>query len=152
MLNLSLGWPNYVDSFLSIVDALRANECLPVIASGNEGEGSTRSPGNYVQALSVGAAGPSSRVPDFSGSEIMVRDVDSNPEHISVIRAIIAMGHSLKLTIVAEGVETLEQLNALAALGCDEYQGNLYSKPLPPIDIAARFLAPGELDLQVKAS
>lgn len=77
VLNLSLGWPNYVDSFLSIVDALRANECLPVIASGNEGEGSTRSPGNYVQALSVGAAGPSARVPGFSGSEVMVRDVDS---------------------------------------------------------------------------
>lgn len=77
VLNLSLGWPNYVDSFLSIVDALRANDCLPVIAAGNEGEGSTRSPGNYVQALSVGAAGPTSRVPEFSGSEIMVRDVDS---------------------------------------------------------------------------
>ncbi|HSW03031.1 S8 family peptidase [Aquabacterium sp.] len=77
VLNLSLGWPNYVDSFLSIIDALRANECLPVIAAGNEGEGSTRSPGNYVQALSVGAAGPSARVPGFSGSEVMVRDVDS---------------------------------------------------------------------------
>lgn len=77
ILNLSLGWPNYVDSFLSIVDALRANECLPVIAAGNEGEGSTRSPGNYVQALSVGATGPTARIPVFSGSEIMLRDQDS---------------------------------------------------------------------------
>jgi subtilisin len=76
VLNLSLGWPTYVDSFLSIVDALRANDCLPVIASGNEGEGSTRSPGNYAQALSVGAAGPTGRIPGFSGSEVMVRDVD----------------------------------------------------------------------------
>ncbi len=73
VLSMSLGWPTYSDSFLNIVDALRANECLPVIASGNESEGSTRSPGNYAQALSVGAVGPDGRIPMFSGSEIMDR-------------------------------------------------------------------------------
>lgn len=76
VLNLSLGWPTYTDSFLSIVDALRTNECLPVIAAGNEGEGATRSPGNYVQSLSVGAVGPNGRIPFFSGSEVMKRDQD----------------------------------------------------------------------------
>lgn len=59
------------------LDALRANECLPLIAAGNEGEGSTRSPGNDVQALSVGATGPTARIPVFSGSELMLRDQDS---------------------------------------------------------------------------
>ncbi len=78
-----------------------------------------------------------------------VRDVDTNPEHASVIQAIVAMGHSLGLSITAEGVETRAQMNMLTDLGCDAYQGNLYSKPLPAIDIAAKFLAPGELDLQI---
>jgi len=73
ILNLSLGWPNYTDSFLNIVDALRENQCLPVIATGNDGEGATRSPGNYAQSLSVGAVGPNGRVPMFSGSEVMNR-------------------------------------------------------------------------------
>lgn len=73
IINLSLGWPNYTDSFLNIVDALRENECLPVIATGNDGEGASRSPGNYAQALSIGAVGPNGRIPMFSGSEVMNR-------------------------------------------------------------------------------
>ena len=76
VLSLSLGWPTYTDSFLQIVDALRRNECLPVIACGNEGEGSTRSPGNYAQALSVGAVGPTGRIAMFSSSEVMQREQD----------------------------------------------------------------------------
>lgn len=77
VLNLSLGWPNYTDSFLQIIDVLRLNECLPVVAAGNEGVGSTRSPGNYAQSLSVGAATAKGRVAPFSGSEFMVREQDS---------------------------------------------------------------------------
>jgi subtilisin len=76
IMNMSLGWPGWVDSFLTIVDALRTNECLPVIAAGNEGEGYTRSPGNYASALSVGAVGPNGRIPVFSGSEMMERSQD----------------------------------------------------------------------------
>jgi subtilisin len=76
VLSMSLGWPNYTDSFLDIVDALRSAECLPVIAAGNDSEGSTRSPGNYIQALSVGAVGANGRVAPFSSSELMNRDQD----------------------------------------------------------------------------
>ncbi|MFN0314579.1 MAG: EAL domain-containing protein, partial [Burkholderiales bacterium] len=71
-----------------------------------------------------------------------VRDVDTNAEHESVIQAIVAMAHSLNLVVTAEGVESLAQLEALKRLGCDDYQGNLFSKALPAIDIAAKFLAP----------
>jgi EAL domain-containing protein (putative c-di-GMP-specific phosphodiesterase class I) len=42
------------------------------------------------------------------------------------------MAHSLKLQVTAEGVETIEQLIYLKALGCDQYQGFLFSRPLPP--------------------
>ncbi len=79
-----------------------------------------------------------------------VRDVDTNPEHASVIQAIIAMAHSFNLVVTAEGVETRYQLSTLTRLGCDDYQGNLFSKPLPAIDIAAKFLAPGQLDFELK--
>lgn len=56
--------------------------------------------------------------------------IHKNPDDAAIIRAIIAMGHSLKLKITAEGVETVEQLEFLRQLGCDEYQGYLIGKPM----------------------
>jgi len=56
--------------------------------------------------------------------------IHKNPDDVAIIRAIIAMGHSLKLKITAEGVETIEQLDFLRQLGCDEYQGYLIGKPM----------------------
>ena len=53
---------------------------------------------------------------------------DSNDSII--VNAIVNMGHALGLSIVAEGVETLDQLNIIKELKCDEYQGYFYSKPL----------------------
>ncbi|WP_019572164.1 bifunctional diguanylate cyclase/phosphodiesterase [Thioalkalivibrio sp. ALD1] len=55
----------------------------------------------------------------------------------SIARAIVALGHGLGLSVLAEGVETREQLGALRELGCDHYQGYLASRPLP----AERFAA-----------
>ncbi len=52
----------------------------------------------------------------------------------AIIEAIIALGRSLKLKVVAEGVETEQQLNLLRELGCDEIQGFLLSRPLPAED------------------
>jgi EAL domain-containing protein (putative c-di-GMP-specific phosphodiesterase class I) len=46
------------------------------------------------------------------------------------------MGHSLRLTVLAEGVETEEQLAFLGARGCNRMQGYLFSKPLPPEELA----------------
>jgi diguanylate cyclase (GGDEF)-like protein len=50
-------------------------------------------------------------------------------------QAIINMAHSLDLEVVAEGIETQEQLNILAEMGCEQYQGYLFGKPLPASDI-----------------
>jgi diguanylate cyclase (GGDEF)-like protein len=54
----------------------------------------------------------------------------------SIVRAIVSLAHSLRLKVVAEGVETHEQLKFLRALGCDQYQGFQFSPPLPAAQFA----------------
>jgi diguanylate cyclase (GGDEF)-like protein/PAS domain S-box-containing protein len=55
----------------------------------------------------------------------------TSPQDMAIVTTIIALGHSLNLRVVAEGVETHAQAQLLALLKCDEAQGYLYSKPLP---------------------
>ena len=64
-----------------------------------------------------------------------VRDISADPGDAAIISAIIAMAHGLGLRVVAEGVETAEQLAFLKKLGCDWAQGYHFSKPLPAEDI-----------------
>jgi diguanylate cyclase (GGDEF)-like protein len=78
-----------------------------------------------------------------------VRDITTNPGNASIVKAIIALGHSLGLEIVAEGVETPDQAAQLRELGCQAIQGYLVSRPLPADDItrllSARAAGPGGL-------
>ena len=60
-----------------------------------------------------------------------VREITNSEEDHAIATAVVALGHSLDLKIVAEGVETLHQADCLRALGCDEIQGYLLSRPLP---------------------
>ncbi len=64
--------------------------------------------------------------------KMFVDDVHLNPDNASMTRAIIAMARSLGITVIAEGVETVEQLAFLSQAGCEEIQGYYYSPPLPP--------------------
>ena len=59
---------------------------------------------------------------------------DNPPEAAAIIRAICAMAHSLDMTVVAEGVETEAQMEALVNLHCDQVQGYLLARPLPAKD------------------
>jgi diguanylate cyclase (GGDEF)-like protein/PAS domain S-box-containing protein len=65
-----------------------------------------------------------------------VHQISTSPEEAAIVAAIIAMGQSLKLRLVAEGVETQEELNFLKAHQCDEAQGYYFSRPLPPEQFA----------------
>ena len=71
-----------------------------------------------------------------------VVDMTTGPEGLALISTIIALSHSLKLKVVAEGVETEEQANLLRSLRCDEMQGYLFSKPVPADIFETTFLAP----------
>jgi EAL domain-containing protein (putative c-di-GMP-specific phosphodiesterase class I) len=71
-----------------------------------------------------------------------VRDMAEDPNDEAIIKAILAMAHSLRLSVVAEGVETAAQLEALRALGCDEYQGFHESAALPPAEFEKRYATP----------
>ncbi|WP_394132428.1 EAL domain-containing protein [Shewanella maritima] len=66
-----------------------------------------------------------------------VRDITEDPDDAAITSAIITLAHSLDLSVVAEGVETQEQLSFLKEDGCDQVQGFLLSKPLSPDDCLA---------------
>ncbi len=60
-----------------------------------------------------------------------VNEIMSRPDDASIVRAIISLAHSLRLKVVAEGVESAEQLEFLKTLGCDQYQGFHFSPAVP---------------------
>ena len=72
-----------------------------------------------------------------------VTDVEVNPRNASICRALLSLGHSMGLTIIAEGVETAGQLQWLAAHGCDQVQGYLLGRPAPLADVLAVLQAEG---------
>ena len=66
-----------------------------------------------------------------------VSELPQDPEDKAIATAIVAMGHSLHMKVVAEGVETEAQAQCLRELGCDEMQGYLLSRPMPPAALMA---------------
>ena len=70
-----------------------------------------------------------------------VRDIAKDPNDVAIIKAIIALGHSLDLKVVAEGVESITQLEILRRFQCDEFQGFLFSEAVPAAKIASLLTA-----------
>ena len=69
-----------------------------------------------------------------------VKNMLTKENDATIVRAIIALAHSMKLGVVAEGVETVEQREELRKMGCDLWQGYLYSKPWPAAELEQRLL------------
>jgi EAL domain-containing protein (putative c-di-GMP-specific phosphodiesterase class I) len=65
-----------------------------------------------------------------------VRQITTIPDETVIIRAIISLGRSLNLRVIAEGVETQDQLDFLKAHQCDEAQGYYFSRAVPPGELA----------------
>lgn len=77
-----------------------------------------------------------SRLTEFPVSSLkidrsFVADVDRDDDQHAIVASVVTLGHSLGLTVVAEGVETQEQLAVLRELECDVLQGYLFSRPVP---------------------
>ncbi len=64
-----------------------------------------------------------------------VADVTRDADDAAIVRTIVALGHSLGLSVVAEGVETGEQIEFLRAIGCDEMQGYVCGRPVPAAEL-----------------
>jgi EAL domain-containing protein (putative c-di-GMP-specific phosphodiesterase class I) len=63
-----------------------------------------------------------------------VAGMDTHSDDASIVQAIISLAHGLRLKVIAEGVETAQQLASLKAMGCDQYQGYYCSPALPAAD------------------
>ncbi|BDI04702.1 putative bifunctional diguanylate cyclase/phosphodiesterase [Sphaerotilus microaerophilus] len=72
-----------------------------------------------------------------------IRDLGPRPEHITLVYAIVQLGHNLGMKVTAEGIETAEQRSQLADLRCDTGQGYFLGRPVPE-EVYARLLASGE--------
>jgi len=63
-----------------------------------------------------------------------VSNLENDPANTAILKAIIVLGQSLGMKVIAEGVETRYQHDYLQSIGCDELQGYYFSKPLPAIE------------------
>jgi EAL domain-containing protein (putative c-di-GMP-specific phosphodiesterase class I) len=70
-----------------------------------------------------------------------VKDITENAGSLYIVRAVAALANGMGMAATAEGVETSEQLDKIAAIGCTEMQGYLFSKPLPMAEIERLFLS-----------
>jgi len=61
----------------------------------------------------------------------LIRGLDADPNRVSIVTGIVRMAHELNLTVIAEGVETDDELGVLRRIGCDYFQGFLFCRPIP---------------------
>jgi EAL domain-containing protein (putative c-di-GMP-specific phosphodiesterase class I) len=117
----------HVEELLEVLDRLRAAGIRLAVDDFGTGYSSL----NYLKRLPVDK---------LKIDRSFVRDIPDNQNDMAIAHAIIALARSMKLTVIAEGVETKEQLEFLRTSDCDEIQGYYFSKPIDP-ETFSRMLA-----------
>jgi subtilisin family serine protease len=102
IMSMSLGLRGYTPAFQVVIDALRAANVLPVIAVGNEGPLTSRSPGNYANVLSIGAMNSDDQVADFSSSQRF--DRPANP----ICPTLVGPGVEITSCVPGGGYKTMD--------------------------------------------
>jgi diguanylate cyclase (GGDEF)-like protein/PAS domain S-box-containing protein len=111
------------ESTASILRALRAEGVRVAVDDFGTGYSSL----SYLQKFSIDA---------LKIDQSFVRRITTAPDETTIVTAVISMARSLKLRVVAEGVETVKELEFLQAHQCDEAQGYYFSRPVPPEQFA----------------
>jgi diguanylate cyclase (GGDEF)-like protein len=121
-LELELTESSIMSNAKSTIDVLTKLQTMGVMISVDD-FGTGFSSLSYLKRLPIDA---------LKIDQSFIRDVSTDQDDAALVMAIITLAHNLRLLVVAEGVETEEQWNFLHLLKCDEIQGFLFSKPLPP--------------------
>jgi subtilisin family serine protease len=123
IVNMSAGIPGYVPEMLTAVAGLLSVGVLPIFAIGNEGRNKTRSPGNYVEVVSVGATNSRGRVASFSGGGAIVAD-----NHRTILPDLVAPGEGVYSCVMGGGYEAWDGtsmatpiVSGVAALVLEKY-------------------------------
>ena len=123
IINMSAGIPGYLPEMYPAVAAILEAGVLPVVAIGNEGRNRTRSPGNHIDVLSVGASNMRQRVAGFSGSGTIVED-----NHQYAVPDLVAPGEGVYSCIMNGGYEAWDGtsmaapiVSGMAALVLEKY-------------------------------
>ncbi|KPZ04277.1 PAS:GGDEF protein [Pseudomonas tremae] len=83
---------------------------------------------------------------------VFIKDITSNHEDAAITRAVIVLAHELGLKVIAEGVETVDQLELLVTYGCDQMQGYFFSRPVISDECAAMIKSSRSLDIRFPES
>lgn len=126
-LNLEVTESSLVDDPTSAVEILMQLQKLGISISIDD-FGTGHSSLGYLRSLPIDV---------LKIDKSFIRNVTTEPDAATLVKAMITLAHDLRLRVVAEGVETEDQLETLSRLECDEWQGFLKSKPLHPDEFAA---------------
>jgi diguanylate cyclase (GGDEF)-like protein len=124
-LDLELTESSIMANAKATIDVLTRLQCMGVTISIDD-FGTGFSSLSYLKRLPIDA---------LKIDQSFVREVTTNRDDAALVMAIITLAHNLRLRVVAEGVETEEQWRFLHLLRCDEIQGFVFSKPLPPDEL-----------------
>jgi subtilisin family serine protease len=144
IVNMSAGIAGYVaqEAFLSIVSDIRLAGVLSIFAIGNEGRNRTRSPGNYVEPLSVGATNRQGRVAGFSGSGTIV-----SGGHQYTVPDLVAPGVQVSSSVVGGGFEAWDGTSMATPIVSGVAALLVEKKPDLPVDELEEILLSSCVDL-----